>query len=177
MIYLLAAVFTLTVFHFMYESTLAPSFRLQLRFELFRLRDDLRDLKSTRKDLDDKHFHYLQDSINTLIANLARFDAATLARIEVEFQRDPELRKRTEARCKVMNDCDVAEARLIRRKCNRIGVKALAVNSGGWSIYILPGVFVLVGLSEFKRRIKAALAISESDFAKAARPDLAGSAI
>jgi hypothetical protein len=171
-IYLLAAVFILTVFHFMYESTLAPSFRLQLRFELFRLRDELRNLKMERKNLDDKHFHYLQGSINTLIANLARFDAATIARIDAELQRDPELRKRSEARCKVMDDCDVAEARLIRRKCNLIGMKALAVNSGGWSIYILPGVFVLVGLSELKRRIKAVLSISESDFAKAAPPDL-----
>jgi hypothetical protein len=35
----------------------------------------------------------------------------------------------------------------------------------------------LVGLSEFKRRIKAALSIPEKDFAKAAPPDLAISTI
>jgi hypothetical protein len=175
--YLLGTMFALTAFHFVYESTLAPSFRLQLRFELFRLRDELRNLKMTRNDLDDKHFCYLQDSINTLIANLVRFDAATLTRIDLELQRDSELRERSEARCKVMDDCAVAEARLIRRKCNIVGVKALAVNSGGWGGYILPGVFVLVGFSELKRRIKAALSIPEKDFARAAPPDPAISTI
>jgi hypothetical protein len=171
-IYLLGAMFALTAFHFVYESTLAPSFRLQLRFELFRMRDELRNLKMRRNDLDDKHFLYLQDSINTLIANLVRFDAATLTRIDLELQRDSELRARTEARCKVMDDCAVAEARRIRRKCNIVGVKALAVNSGGWGGYILPGVFLLVGLSELKRGIKAALSIPEKDFARVALPDL-----
>jgi hypothetical protein len=123
-----------------------PSFRLQLRFELFRMRDELRNLKMRRNDLDDKHFLYLQDSINTLIANLVRFDAATLTRIDLELQRDSELRARTEARCKVMDDCAVAEARRIRRKCNIVGVKALAVNSGGWGgVIFCQGCFYWLG--------------------------------
>jgi hypothetical protein len=35
----------LTVFHFVYESILAPSFRLSLRFRLFVLGDEVRKLK------------------------------------------------------------------------------------------------------------------------------------
>jgi hypothetical protein len=167
LIYLVSGVFFLTLLHFIYESILAPSFRLHLRFQLFRLRDELRNLKIDRTGLDDRHFYYLQDSINTLIANLARFDAATLARIEAELRRNSGLRQRSTARSKVMDDCDVAEARLIRRKCNQIGAAALVVNSGGWAIYVVPVLFVLAGFSELKRRIKAVLSISESDFAAA----------
>jgi hypothetical protein len=165
----------LTLFHFFYESILAPSLRLQLRFRLFRLRDELRGLKIERDELSDRHFRYLQDSINTLIRNLSRFDVVTLIRLEAKLRRNPRIRERSEARCAALDECDLADVRVIRRKCNEMGVAALAVNSGGWVIYILPLVFLLIGFSALKRRITAVLSLSEKDFAKMAPRDLAAS--
>jgi hypothetical protein len=59
----------LAVFHFVHESILAPSFRLSLRFRLFVLRDEVRQLKiECAESLNDEHFVFLQDSINGLIS-------------------------------------------------------------------------------------------------------------
>jgi hypothetical protein len=58
----------LAALHFVYESILAPSFRLSLRFKLFVLRDEVRQLKiDCASSLNDRHFDFLQDSINNLI--------------------------------------------------------------------------------------------------------------
>ena len=55
----------LAVFHFVYESILAPSLRLSLRFRLFALRDEARQLKIECVDsLNDAHCVFLQASIN-----------------------------------------------------------------------------------------------------------------
>jgi hypothetical protein len=104
--YLFVVLIVFALYHFVYESILAPSERLKLRFELFELRDRLRALKVDHSDyLEDRHFHYLQDSLNSLICLLGRFDLATLSRIELEFQLDPELRRRSEMRTAILDDC------------------------------------------------------------------------
>jgi hypothetical protein len=75
---LLSVMMLLTLAHFIYESIVAPSLRLKIRYDLFALRDELRFLKIKRgSSLDDKHYVYLQDSINTMISHLARYDIAT----------------------------------------------------------------------------------------------------
>jgi hypothetical protein len=128
-----------------YESILAPSERLKLRFELFELRDRLRALKVEHSEyLEDRHFHYLQDSLNSLICLLGRFDLATLSRIEVEIQRDPALRRRSEIRAAILDDCQFDELRAIRKTSVRIAAKALLINSGGWFVSIVP---IFVGLA------------------------------
>ena len=168
-----------TLYHFVYESILAPSMRLKLRFELFVLRDRVRKLKiENYESFKDKHFYYLQDSLNNLIALLARFDCATLARIEAEMKRHPEMRRRAEERSRTLDDCDLEEAREIRCESLKLASKALAVNSGGWLVYILPPLAVAAAwfglssyVSSFKRRIKAVIAIPQSDIRRVAPED------
>ena len=164
------------LYHFVYESILAPSIRLKLRFELFVLRDRVRALKIENFDsFKDKHFNYLQDSINNLIALLARFDCATLARIETAMKRQTGLKKRAEERSRILDDCDLDEAKAIRYASLRLASTALAVNSGGWLIYIIPPLAIVAAwfglsryVSTFKRRIKAVVAIPHFDMNKVA---------
>jgi hypothetical protein len=53
----------LAVFHFVYESIWAPSFRLSLRFRLFVMRDEVRQLKiECAETLGDEHFVCAVDS-------------------------------------------------------------------------------------------------------------------
>lgn len=174
MAYFFIALFVFALYHFIYEAILAPSLRLDLRFEAFILRDELRNLKINNAEaLHDRHFNYLQDSINTLIAMLARFDLATISQIENEIKRDPELQKRAELRLAALDDCEFPEAKRIRRASIAIASKALAVNSGGWLIYVVPGfmaIAIYLGLSSWRRRIKAVISISEVDMMKVAPP-------
>jgi hypothetical protein len=167
---LVATILLFLLFNFIYESILAPSLRLQLRFRLHHLRDELRNLKFEGVGLDDNHFRYLRDSINILSRNLTRFDAAMLVRIGGELRRNSEVRRRGEARCAAIDDCDLAEARFIRHECNRIGVATLVVNCGCAAIYVLPIALVLVGFSKLQHRIRVVLSLSERDFAKVTQP-------
>src|SRR5687767_577256 len=99
MAYLLAVLVLLSIIHFVYESIIAPSLRLSLRYKLFALRDEIRELKMAYGNLfADRHFHYMQDSLNALLSVLDRFDLAALIAVGRELKQDPELRKRVEMR-------------------------------------------------------------------------------
>lgn len=164
MSYLILAITLLAIFHFIYDGIIAPSLRLEARYELFALRDQLRELKKERGNhLADKHFTHLQDTINTMLANLAQFDVGTIYLIEQEFKRDKDLKKRIDARIRVMDDCTDPDAREIRKKALWIGGKATAVNSGAWFLYLLPIASVAISLSAIKTRVKAALSLTEND--------------
>lgn len=176
--YFLVAFLVFALWHFVCEAILAPSLRLKLRFDLFILRDRVRELKiENAHAFRDKHFHYLQDSINTLLALLARFDIATMERIESEMKRNPELQKRAEERSRTLDDCTLEEANKIRYQTLRLASVALALNSGGWFLYVVPPLAIVAmwfGLSSyvssFKRRIKAIIAIPQSELDKVAPP-------
>src|SRR5688572_28045975 len=99
MSYLIVTLFLLAIFQWVYESILAPSFRLDLRLRLFALRDELSDLKaSSGRPPGDEQSFALLDSMNNLIAGLERFDIAMLAAVEREVRRSPELLARAEVR-------------------------------------------------------------------------------
>ena len=176
--YFLVTFLVVALYHFVYESIVAPSLRLKLRFDLFVLRDRVRSLKIENPEgFQDKHFHYLQDSINTLLALLARFDFATLSRIETEIKRDPAMQKRAEERSRILDDCQLEEARKIRHQTLRLASVALALNSGGWFVYIVPTLAIVAvwfGLSgyvsSFQGRIKTVIAIPETDINSSRRP-------
>lgn len=160
--------FALALFHFVYESIIAPSIRLELRFELFKMRDELRQLKIEHsKSLDNKHFNYLQDSLNTLIANLYRFDIGLMASVTAELERDPELKERVEARSRIMDDCNIPRARALRHLSLRIAKKAFIVNAGGWAVFLVPVAIVSMGYAQLKAVAKAVASMSEPELAKA----------
>jgi hypothetical protein len=162
----------LAIFHFVYESILAPSFRLALRFQLFELRDAVRALKiEYQGSLNDEHFDYLQDSINALICGLYRFDAATMALTEHESRRDPGFKKRAEERSRALDACSIPEARRIRNKSLEIATKALLVNSGASGLYLVPMALGFAGYSMLERRIRIIASLSGQDFKKVSPMD------
>jgi hypothetical protein len=163
MSYLIAALLAAAFLHLLFESIIAPSIRMKLRFELFSLRDDLRALKAeSGSSLSDRQFECLQESLNALIAVLRRFDGATLMAVEQELRRNPLLRTQVEARARILDGCTSRRARAIRARSVQIATTALAVNSGGWFIYVLPVVLPIVGYSKVKGLIASSLALSEN---------------
>jgi len=169
MAYVIPGLIIAAFLHFIYESILAPSLRLKLRFELFALRDELRLLKiDCDRHLDDRCFEHFQASLNTLIRVLHRIDIATLAAVERELRANPELREQIEARSRMLDDCNIPQVREIRYRSLQVAVKAFAVNSGGWAIYLLPLVLPFLGYSKIKKAVKASISLSELDLNKVA---------
>jgi hypothetical protein len=165
----------LAALHFVYESILAPSFRLSLRFRLFVLRDEVRQLKiDCAGSLSDEHFDFLQDSINNLISNLNRFDMATFVGVVLESKRDPSFLKSAEERSCMMDDCDFPRAgpgpgpgpraREIREQSLKIVSAAIFINSGALYLLIFaPIIIAVLGYAEVKRRIRIFAFISDQD--------------
>jgi len=167
MTYLIYAFVGFAFLHFIYEGIIAPSLRLEVRFKLFQLRDDLRMLKIEHAEkLDDRHFHYLQDSINNVIRGLPNFSLAMLYDLMERISKDRELKARLDARAKILDDCQIEQARKIREQGVRLVQQALSINSGGWWFYILPIVVAVVCYASTKNLIRSIASLSEPDFQK-----------
>jgi hypothetical protein len=151
--------------HFVYESILAPSFRLELRFELFELRDEVRLLKinnlsSNGPEFVDEHYGYLQDSINALICILYRYDLAAIWTITDQINRDEALRQRVEARARLLDDCELPAVLSMRKRQLIIAAKALAVNSGPMLLLLLAPALALRGYKAVRGKIRGEIKTS-----------------
>lgn len=135
----------LVVFHFIYDGIIAPSLRHEIRLELFELRDRLRMLKIEHNEqLSDELFAELQDTINKQIRILHEINI--LGVIEaIQFSRnnnemDAEIRNFET----LLNNCELEEIKDISNKTAFAFMKAIAANSGGWAIFVIP--VALIGL-------------------------------
>jgi hypothetical protein len=164
MIVLLELVLFLALAHFIYESILAPSWRLSLRYRLFALRDEVRALKVDCGDLfDNEHFAYLQDSINTMIAMLHRYGVAAIVAAELRYRRDPDFRRRVEARAAILEQCNLPQAQSIRRRSVQLLGRAIAVNCGMLCAPLFPFVLMGIGVSTLRKHLRKFSALSRRE--------------
>jgi hypothetical protein len=161
----------LAVFHFVYESIVAPSLRLSLRLRLFDLRDEVEQLKTECVDsecVDSKkgsHCEYLQDSIDGLISRLHRVDVASLLGVEFECRKDPDFLAQAQKRARILDDCPAPRVREIRKQTLKIAAAALIVNSGAWVVLLFaPWALVSVGYSESKKRFRVLASLNSREF-------------
>lgn len=170
---LLETMFFLALAHFVYESILAPSWRLTLRYRLFALQDEVSMLKDAGHDLvDDEHYAYLQDSISTMIAMLHRYDIATVAATELRYRRDPEFRRRVDMRATILDGCGSPQAQSIRCRSVELIARALAVNSGMLCAPLYPLALMGIGFSTLQRRLKKFAALSRRELESVAPEQL-----
>ena len=161
MTYLIFGLACAALCHFVYESILAPSIRLELRFELFRLRDEARLLKinnlssnaAGEPEFADEYYGYFQDSINALLCILYRYDLATIWTITDQVNRDEALRNRVEARARILDDCELPAVLSMRKRQLTIAAKALAVNSGPMLLLLLAPALALRGYKAVRGKI------------------------
>ncbi len=163
MSYLFLALLLLALIHFAYESIVAPTFRLQLKQQLFELSEELKLLKQRHQRKDsEKVFHYLQDSVNNLSNTINRFEVVEVARALAKVGKDQELRERLESRVKALDSCDVPEIKALWIKIARRAVKIVEVNSGGWAFYLIPIALFNVCLKKLYQIAKALVSLPSS---------------
>lgn len=120
----------LTVAVWVYHAILLPSIRQRLRFDLFRLRDETRQLvlDGVIKE-DGAVFRYLHRQLNLMIAAVPKFDFALVTRIRMADI--AEIEKRAEEKRKLIEDSNV-QVRQIYDNALKVMAIALAANSGFW---------------------------------------------
>jgi len=137
--------FVLALFHFIYESILLPSFRLESRYKLFQLRDELRGLKNDEENgIEDDVFFLLEDTVNITINRLPYFNLSTGIEANREYKENKEFQKRVEKRKKTLESCENKRVFQVNKKLLDISALAFILNSGGWMYILIPIFLVLV---------------------------------
>ncbi|MDB0616235.1 hypothetical protein PL372_11915 [Tenacibaculum dicentrarchi] len=91
------------IFHFIYESILMPSFRLELRYKLFELRDELRNIKSEENSkVSDDVFDILEGTVCTVINRLPFFSLSAQMDAFKEYESNKSFQNRVEKRKKFL---------------------------------------------------------------------------
>jgi hypothetical protein len=157
MYYCIVILTSVAMVHFVYESIIAPSLRLELRRELFELSGELRLLHG------DSVTRELQDSIHSLTCMLFRFDLLTIYAISQGVDRDADLKLRVEARSRILDAAGSPEVRAIRGKQIWIATKALAVNSGPMLVWLAVPALLFVGYTAVHRQVKNSLTVPGRD--------------
>lgn len=161
----------LTLIHFLYESVIAPSLRFSLRLKLFALRDDLRTLKIERgAELSDEVFLDLQDTINGAVLRLKHIDLSLLKAANEAIEHDEKLKKRVRQRIAMFEASPVSEIREIRRRSFDLIDHALAINSGGLLLYLVPIVIGFFFADRARALVVSVFSLPENDLNKIAPP-------
>jgi hypothetical protein len=164
MSYLILAMMLMALWHWVYESLVAPSLRQSLRLELWWLHQELLDLVAAEADAS-RHepLQMLGESVCVLDLLLEKFDAVTVASVAVELRRDPALRARAEARGRILDGSASAVVRRVRQRTLDVAARAVVINSGGWCIFIVPFALVHVGMRRLGRVIAASVSLSNGE--------------
>jgi hypothetical protein len=134
---LFVALFLLALYHFLYESVIAPSLRDLLSFKLFALRDDLRRLRLAGDgECDGDVFEVLQESLNSSI-NLTRVvDLRFVGKVKKLIASDKAIRLEVERRRQMLAASPNPNVRQIREKQIDLMIWAILINHGGWLLYV-----------------------------------------
>lgn len=138
----------LAIWHFFYEGVIASALRHGLRYEFFKLRDELRRAKIsndlTKKD--EQIYNILDNSICHMINSMSFISVGNYYMLKKRIHKNVEIRTNIEDTRKFIETGDNTELKRIDKEIGRIGAKALVINHGGWAIYLiilLPFVFAV----------------------------------
>lgn len=135
--------FMLVLWHIVYDLLILPNVRLTQRYKLFKLRDDLRNLKAQEEShVSDEVFLYVDEMISATIRMMPLYSIVTLIEVMINFSKDPENEKEYQANMMLLENCRVVKVKEIYIGCCKIGYEAFLLNSGGWFAYIIPIIAV-----------------------------------
>jgi hypothetical protein len=161
--FLFLLLFTLALFHWAYESALAPSFRLGARYKLFALRDELRQFSRQHGvQLDRKAIAVLEGSINGAIEYMRSIDFAFVWAFRERCASDQSFRDRTEDRTSLVESYRDPEFQTLRYRYEKLFGKVMAINSGAWFVYLVP-FFVIAFFWRTVRKTLVRLSLTAGD--------------
>ena len=135
----------LTIIHFIYEGIIAPSIRLNLLFQLFRLRDEIRNLKiKYGNQLNNEIYCYLEGSVNGTIKHLHLINLTVIYELYRSLQNNKELQNEIERRKVLLSQCSFVEVNDIVNRQFAIFQHVIFANAAGWFIYIVPPVMLFL---------------------------------
>ena len=170
------ALLILAVVHFIYEGIIAPSLRLDLRFQLFCLRDRSRFMKAELEDgFPSDAFCLQQNSINNAISLLPFLNIVLIRQALAAFKKDDALVKQVQERLAIIESCRVPEVQKIEEETNHLLIRALVINNAGLLLYLVPVIVPVAlttqALEKLTLWLKKTVAVPEQDIEKVIPPE------
>jgi len=142
--------------HFVYEAIVLPNLRLELRYNVFALRDRLRRAKAEHsKEVSDEVFHLLQTSMNNTINILPYINLIFFASAVHSFSRNQGIRERAKKRLRLVEECSVDEIKAVSEELNKTALRTLAMNSLLVFVFLSPiilaALLIAVVVQQFNR--------------------------
>ena len=136
----------LAAYHFVYESIILPTERLDLRYKLFKERDNLRILKMNDKDgkITDDIFKLLDTTICNSIDLLPQYTISLFYNADKELRLNKNLRAKVEKRNQLIEGYEVEEIKEIGNNVYHHVGKAFLLNFGSWIVYLLPFLILII---------------------------------
>ena len=167
--YCMLLVFFFSLWHFVYESILAPTMRFNKRNDLFKIRDRIRNLiiSNTLTNQDKDSAQVIDESICIILKKLNILNFITLIKVIRTLEKNRELKKSVE-----MSENEIGLAvnqdivDIFKDVCNIVG-KIILINNGAWIIYIIPAIIVWAVFSVLKFLVsKLVVSIPRQDIEK-----------
>lgn len=168
-LFLLFIIFS--IIHYFYETILAPSFHLSLKYDLFTLRDRLRRLKKAYGNrFDASTYKYMQSSINNLISTLPAIDISLISKIQKILNKNKDLDDKVNKVVEILNRCNIQEVQKIRNSSTKIFAKAILINNGMLFLYLSPILILMIFLKTLIKKIinsiQGWIYLPESEFSR-----------
>lgn len=153
---ILFILFVFAIYHFVYESIIAPNIRLELRFELFKLRDELRNIKLNTElsKNDNEVFNMLDETVCVAINRLPFFNVSSNIDASREFENNKSFKERVLKKTNLIESTNIIEFQEINKKIMKTTFRAFLTNIGGLIFMLTPFIIVLFFLSVFSTSVK-----------------------
>lgn len=141
----------MAIWHFFYESVLATSLRHGLRYDFFQLRDELRNIKidNTLTEKDEQIFKILDESICQMINSMSFMSVVNYMVLQKKINKDSKVKSNIEKIKALIQNADNKNLLDIDRSISLLGSRALVVNNGGWTIYLILPLLVIFIIALF----------------------------
>lgn len=145
----------MAIWHFFYESILATALRHGLRYDFFKLRDRLRNLKidNSLSKKDEEIFKILDDSISQMINSMSFISAVNYIMLRKQIDNNTSVISGIEKVRNLIDKADNKELLSVDEGINSLGSRALIINNGGWMLYLAVPLFILFLFAFFTAQI------------------------
>ncbi|ALU75244.1 hypothetical protein AUW17_08215 [Tenacibaculum dicentrarchi] len=133
-----------------------PSFRLELRYKLFELRDELRNIKSEENSkVSDDVFDILEGTVCTVINRLPFFSLSAQMDAFKEYESNKSFQNRVEKRKNILEGCQDERIKRINRELIDIASVASVLNAGGWIYIAIPFLLIILTFAFITQSIRS----------------------
>lgn len=146
---LLSIAAIISIWHFIYEVIIAPSIRLNLRNRLFKLRDELRQIKIDGiSSQDEKAFWFVHDGINNFLNRIPSLTLERVKALDAEYENNKALKRVMNEHLSAVKNSSDLRIKDVFTKTNSVIGAAIITNMGGWFIYLIPICFIVLTMKK-----------------------------